>query len=209
MSSRARRFRGEHAVVVAVAVMLAGCGAVRDPASYLLELEPGAPPAQSRRAGLGQLLVREFQCPDHLCDGRIVYRPAATQVGFYEFHRWATSPREMISRSVATSIRARGIFTSVTLRDGATNPAYLLTGAIERLEEVDRGRDVHAVCVLSLQLADARTKSIVWTDSASATVAVVQRDVAGVVRSLSTATQQAVDALVASMETQLLSVAGP
>jgi ABC-type uncharacterized transport system auxiliary subunit len=190
------------------AVMLAGCGAVRYPASYLLDLQPTTPPAQSPRGNLGQLVVREFQCPAYLCDGRIVYRPAPSQVGFYEYHRWATSPRQMISQSVAASIRARGLFTSVTLRDGATDPAYLLSGVIERLEEVDSGRDVHAVCALSLQLADARTKSIVWTGAESATVTVVERNVAGVVQSLTIATRSAVDALVASMETKLLSVAG-
>lgn len=209
MSSRTRRFRWGDAVVVTAAAMLAGCGAVRYPASYLLDLQPTTPPAQSPRGGLGQLVVREFQCPVYLCDGRIVYRPAPSQVGFYEYHRWAMSPGQMISQSVAASIRARGLFTSVTLRDGATDPAYLLTGVIERLEEVDAGRDVHAVCALSLQLADARTKSIIWTGSESATVTVVERDVAGVVRSLTTATRSVVGALVASMEKQLLSVAGP
>jgi uncharacterized lipoprotein YmbA len=207
MSAITRRFPWGGAAVVTAAMMLAGCGAVRYPASYLLELQPTTPPAQSPPGALGPLVVREFQCPDYLCDGRIVYRPAPSQVDFYEYHRWAMSPRQMISQSVAASIRARGLFTSVTLRDGATNPAYLLTGVIARLEEVDSGRDVHAVCVLSLQLADARTKSIIWTGSESATIAVAERDVVGVVRSLTNATRSVVDALVASMEKQLLSTA--
>jgi ABC-type uncharacterized transport system auxiliary subunit len=208
MRTRMRRFRWGDAVVVTAALMLAGCGAVRYPASYLLDLEPTRPQAESPRGGLGQLVVREFQCPAYLCDGRIVYRPTRNEVGFYEFHRWATSPRQMISQSVAATIRARGLFTSVTLRDGATGPAYLLTGVIERLEEVDSGRDVHAVCALSAQLVDARTKSVIWTRAESATVAVVERSVAGVVSSLTTATRTAVEALVASMEKQLLPPAG-
>lgn len=208
MRSRTRRFRWGDVVVVTAALMLASCGAVRYPATYLLDLEPTRPQAESPRGGLGPLVVREFECPAYLCDGRLVYRPTPNEVGFYEYHRWAMSPRLMISQSVAATIRARGLFTSVALRDGATEPAYLLTGTIERFEEVDGGGDVRAVCVLSAQLVDVRTKSVIWTRSESATVPVVERNVPGVVNSLTTATRTAVDALVASLEGQLVPTEG-
>jgi len=206
MNSRVPRSTWRGLVIVAAALVVAGCGSVRYPQNYLLDLQPPVPAPQSPGA-LGQLVVREFHCPGYLCDGRIVYRQTANEVGFYEYHRWAMSPRQMITDSIAASVRAKGLFTAVSVGEVDTGTALLLKGAVERLEEVDRGPDVHAVCALSAQLSDARTKAVIWTYSDSATVPVTERNVAGVVRSLTAATRQAVDALVASMEQQLLSAA--
>ncbi len=191
--------------VVAVALAVAGCGGVRYPKSYLLEPRPPSPATQSSTPAFGRLAIREFRCPDYLCDGRIVYRPTPNEVGYYEYHRWAASPRQMITQSVDESIRARGLFTAVTVRDADPDAAYLLTGDIRQLEEVDRGQSVSAVCEVSAYLIDARTKAVVWSDSQSATVPVAERDVPGVVSGLAGATRAAVDALVASMEKQLMS----
>jgi ABC-type uncharacterized transport system auxiliary subunit len=82
---------------------------------------------------------------------------------------------------------------------------YVLTGSIERLEEVDQGRDVRAVCTISAQLMDTRTGSVVWNHTASEAVPVEKRDVAGVVSGLSQAARIAVDRLVASVATELAS----
>lgn len=163
----------------------------------------------SARGAVGPLVIREFQCPEYLCEGRIVYRPTPNEVGYYEYHRWAASPRQMITDSIAAGIQARRLFTTIRISDGGANPAFWLTGRIERFEEVDRGNDVHVLCVLSAQLVDARTKTIVWNDSQSATVPVAERNIAGVVSSLTTATRSAVDALVASLEKELLSAGTP
>jgi hypothetical protein len=48
-----------------------------------------------------------------------------------------------------------------------------------------------------------RSKAILWSHSETAAAPVVDRNVAGVVASLSTATRTAVDALVASMASRL------
>ena len=75
----------------------------------------------------------------------------------------------------------------------------MLKGNIERLEEVDEGRDVRVVCTISAQLLDTKTKSVIWAHTESQTIAVQNRNVAGVVSSLSTAARIAVDNLVKSL----------
>jgi hypothetical protein len=75
----------------------------------------------------------------------------------------------------------------------------VLKGNIERLEEMDQGRDVRVVCTISAQLLDTQTKSIIWTHTESQTIAVQDRTVAGIVSSLSTAAGMAVDNLVKSL----------
>ena len=193
------------AIAVAGALVLAGCGSVRYPASYLLNLPAPAPQAAPPKAVLGPVAVREFRCPDYLCEGPIVYRPTPEEVGFYEYHRWAASPRQAITQSMADALRARSLFKSVAVHERGIEAAYVLTGNIERLEEVDQGSDVRAVCTISAQLMDARTGSVVWNHTAAEAVPVEKRNVAGVVSSLSAAARTTVDRLVASLKTELLS----
>ena len=109
----------------------------------------------------------------------------------------------MITESLAASIRARGLFSNVIVDDSDGDDRFVLNGAIERLEEVDRGRDVTAVCGVAARLVDPHTRAIIWSRAESATVPVTQRDVTGVVRGLTAATRAAVDGLVASLEKQL------
>lgn len=183
--------------------MLAGCGSVRYPTSYVLNFpSPVSQPAPSN-GPLGPAAIREFRCPEYLCEGRIVYRPTPEEVGFYEYHRWAMNPREAITQYVEDRLRAELLFTSVAVHERGSEAAYLLTGNIERLEEVDRGGEVRAVCTISAQLLDTRTRSVVWSHTASETVPVEKRNIAGVVSSLSGAARSAADRLVKSMTEEL------
>jgi ABC-type uncharacterized transport system auxiliary subunit len=106
---------------------------------------------------------------------------------------------------MADALRARSLFKSVAVHDRGIEAAYVLTGNIERLEEVDQGSDVRAVCTIYAQLMDARTGSVVWNHTASEAVPVQTRDVAGVVVSLSTAARTVVDRLIASVAKELAS----
>lgn len=191
------------AVAFLGAVVLAGCGSVRYPTSYVLNLQPPAPQAAPSNGALGPVEIREFGCPEYLCEGRIVYRPSPEEVGFYEYHRWAMNPRQAITRYLEEGLRARSLFKSVAVHERGSEAAYMLSGKIERLEEVDEGRDVRVVCTISAQLLDTRTKSAVWSHTASETIAVEKRHMRGVVSGLSTAARTAADRLLKSMTEEL------
>jgi hypothetical protein len=74
---------------------------------------------------------------------------------------------------------------------------------------VDRGSDVQAVCTLSARLVDGRTGSAVWSGRTSSSVPVTERNVAGVVRSLSKAVRETIERLVTSMTRELPAAAVP
>jgi ABC-type uncharacterized transport system auxiliary subunit len=186
------------AVAFLVAIVLAGCGSVRYPSNYVLNLPPPVRQAAPFNSALGPLAVREFGCPEFLCEGRLVYRPTPEEVEFYEYHRWAMDPRQAITQYVVEGLRAQSIFKSVAVERGSQG-AYTLNGRIERLEEVDQGRDVRAICTISAQLLDSRTRSIVWSHTASETIQVEKRDIRGVVSSLSSAARTAADRLLKSL----------
>jgi ABC-type uncharacterized transport system auxiliary subunit len=182
---------------------MGGCGSVHYPAHYMLNLEPSVQVPAPGRSGAGTVEVVELRCPDYLCAGPIVYRPTPAEVGFYAYHRWAVSPREMIAHYLADRVRLRSLFASVTDADSRVATDFVLNGTIDRLEEVDEGRRVAAVCALSAQLRDTRTGSVVWSGTTTERVAVEQREVAGLVNGLTTAVRNSVDRLVADMEVQL------
>jgi len=197
-------FRHQLAAFVLCIGLFSGCGKVRYPTSYVLDFPRLVPHAAAQKATLGAVVVREFRCPQYLCGGRIVFRPSPSEVGFYEFHRWGVDPRESITLFLANTLRARSIFTYVASQEGGITASYILTGSIDRLEEVDRGRAVHVECTIAARLVDAETGSVVWSDTASEAVAVQKRNITGVVNSLTAAVQITVERLVSSMANQLL-----
>jgi ABC-type uncharacterized transport system auxiliary subunit len=152
---------------------------------------------------MGPVTIREFRCPEYLCEGRIVYRPSPEEVGYYEYHRWAMNPREAITLYVEDGLRAQALFKSVAVQERGSETAYVLSGDVERLEEVDQGRDVRVVCAISAQLLDTRTRSVVWSHTESETVRVEKRDIVGVVSSLSAAARTVADRLIKSMTDEL------
>ena len=131
-------FRHQLAAFVLCSALFSGCGRVRYPTTYVLDFPRVAPHAAAPQATLGAVVVREFRCPQYLCEGRIVFRPSPEEVGFYEFHRWAVDPRESITLFLANTLRARSIFTHVASQERGITAAYILTGSIDRMEEVDR-----------------------------------------------------------------------
>jgi len=191
------------AVALMASFVLAGCGSVRYPATYVLNLPAPVPQPAPSNGALESVAIREFQCPEYLCEGRVVYRSSTEEVGFYEYHRWAVNPREAITQYVVEGLRAESIFKSVAIHERGPEAAYVLSGKIDRLEEVDQGREVHAVCAISAQLLDSRTRSVVWSHTASETVQVEKRDIRGVVSSLSAAARAAADRLLTSMTEEL------
>jgi ABC-type uncharacterized transport system auxiliary subunit len=201
-----RPLRAAFALIGALA--LSACGSARYPAYYTLHLEPSTHAPASER-GIGSLTIKELQCPDYLCEGRIVYRPTPAEVGFYQHHRWAVSPRAMIAQHLSDRVRARSLFVSVSGDESRMATDFVLSGTLERLEEVDEARQVAAVCSISAQLVDTRTRAVVWSGTATQRVAVDQRDMAGVVNGLATAVRTTVDRLVADMELELGREAAP
>jgi uncharacterized lipoprotein YmbA len=185
------------------ALVLAGCGSVRYPTTYVLNFPPPVPQAAMSNGALGPVAIREFRCPEYLCEGRIVYRSSPEEVGFYEYHRWAMNPRQAITQYLEEGLRAQSVFKSVAVHERGSEAAYVLSGNIERLEEVDQGRDVTAVCTISAQLVDSRTRSVIWSHTASETVPVEKRDIRGIVSSLSAAARTAADRLLKSMNEEL------
>jgi len=186
------------------ALLIAGCaGKVRYPRYYTLDIAPAlSPVADSPRLPVA-LAVRRFETPAYLRQGRIVYREAPEAVDFYEYHRWAAEPGPTVTTGVIDSIRSARLFAFVKPYDGQDKPDYLMTGRLERLDEVDYGDRVRVETKLSAELVDLRTGTTVWTGNATASTGVETGNMNAVVAAMSRALQTNIDQLVADMQKQL------
>jgi ABC-type uncharacterized transport system auxiliary subunit len=128
-----------------------------------------------------------------------VYRASAEQIGFYDYHRWATDPRQFVTVAIADRLRASGNFADVTVYDGRSHADYIITGRLEKLEEVDYEGGVKVEVALSAQMTNIRTGTTVWANSASDIENVAQRNVPSVVSEMSHTMDRTIEKLLSTI----------
>jgi ABC-type uncharacterized transport system auxiliary subunit len=182
-------------VVLTALIVLSGCGgAVKYPKYYTLHVPP--PPDPPAKEGVrASLAVREFRSPNYLHQGAIVYKTSPEQIGFYNYHRWAVDPREFVTNAVAERLRASGNFTQVNLYDGRSDVDYILTGRIEKLEEVDYEGGVKVEVAIAAQMMDLTSGAAVWTNTVDEVGTVGQHDVPAVVSEMNRTMERAIEKL--------------
>jgi ABC-type uncharacterized transport system auxiliary subunit len=190
-----KKRRMEVCFALAALIILGACGgAAKYPNYYTLHVPPAVdPPAQE---GVhASLAVREFRSPTYLRQGAIVYKTSPEQIGFYNYHRWAVDPREFLTNAVADHLRASGNFTQVKLYDGRSDIDYVLSGRLEKLEEIDYEGGVKVEVAISAQMTNLATGAQVWTNAVSEVGTVDKRDVPAVVTEMNRTMDRAIEKL--------------
>lgn len=177
---------------------LVGCSKVRYPAYYTLNL-PAPPDPPAPESVRTRIAVREFQSPNYLRQGPIVYRTAPEEIGFYEFHRWAADPRQLVTGAVIDHLRASGQFALVSMYNGRPDHEYVFSGKLEKLEEVDYPAGVKVEVAISAQITSVKTGSTVWSNAVSEVGTVSQRNVPGVVSQMNQTMDVAINKLLVTV----------
>lgn len=186
-------------ITLALSTLTIGClGKVKYPNYYTLDLPP-APDLAVQSGTRPTVAVRKFRSPDYLRQGSIVYRPSPEQVGFYNYQRWAVTPSEFVTQAMVDRLRATGKFGQVTMYDGRADVDFVVTGRLEKLDEIDYEGGANAEVALSAQMTDLRSGKTVWAGQASQIDKVDKRTVAGVVTAMSHALDGAIQKLLASL----------
>src|SRR5271170_3449625 len=184
---------------LAALVILAGCGGrVRYPNYYTLNLPapPDPPRAENVHAAVA---IREFRAPAYLRQGAIVYKSSPEQIGFYAYHRWAINPCEFVTNSVIERLRASGHFARVKPYDGRPDVEYVLSGQLEKLDEIDYAGGVKVEVAISAQMTNLATSATVWTNAVSEVGDVNKRDVPAVVSEMNRTMERAINKLLSPM----------
>ena len=181
-------------LAMAVLMILAGCGgAVKYPSYYTLHVP--APPDPPLAEGVhASLAVHEFREPSYLRQG-IVYKTSPEQIGFYNYDRWAGDPREFVTNAIEDRLSASGKFARVTLYDGHSDIDFVLSGNLEKLEEIDYEGGVKVEVAISAQMVRLSTGETVWTNSVSEVGIVAKRDVPAVVAEMNRTMDRAIQKL--------------
>src|ERR1700751_1302517 len=206
--ARRRRMRMKKTVTtivfsIAALVILSSCGGrVRYPNYYTLNLPapPDPPPAENVHATVA---IREFRAPAYLRQGAIVYKPSPEQIGFYAYHRWAINPCEFVTNSVIERLRASGDFASVKPYDGRPDIDYIVSGRLEKLEEVDYEGGVKVEVAISAQMTNLATGATVWSNAVSRGGDVHKRDIPAVVSEMNRTMERAIEKLLSPLPTDV------
>jgi ABC-type uncharacterized transport system auxiliary subunit len=191
------------AIVLALSslIALASCGGKMRYANYYtlnLPVTPDPPPAANANVTVA---IREFRAPAYLRNGAIVYKTSPELIGFYAYHRWAVDPCEFVTDSVVDRLRAAGAFLRVKRYDGRTDAEYVISGRLEKLEEIDYEGSVRVEVAISAQMVRLDTATAVWSNAVSEVGDVKQHDVPSVVSAMSRTMERAIDKLLTSLPT--------
>jgi ABC-type uncharacterized transport system auxiliary subunit len=188
------------AMVSACTLLIPGCGRIKYPSYYALSIAPELKPEVNGKHTPVTVAVQQFETPEYLRQGRIVYSKAPGDIGFYEYHRWAVDPGAAVTTAIVDSLHSDPLFATAGPYQGSHSADYLLSGTLEKLEEVDYGAGVTVEAKLSAELMNLRTGSIVWSGDVAETSRVEGRDVNAVVAGMSRALQSSIDRLLTDME---------
>jgi ABC-type uncharacterized transport system auxiliary subunit len=182
-------------VAILAFVILAGCaGKVGRSNYYTLNL-PAPPDPPAAENAHTTVAVREFRAPAYLRQGAIVYKPSPEQIGFYAYHRWAVDPCDFVTDSIIDRLGATGTFSRVKHYDGQPDADYVVSGRLEKLEEIDYEGGVKVEVAVSAQMTKLDTGTIVWSKAVSEIGVVNQHNVPTVVSEMSRTMERAIEKL--------------
>lgn len=173
---------------------LVGCGSVRYPKYYTLNVPPPPDPV-AEASPRTSIAVRQFQSPGYLRQGPIVYRSTPEEIGFYEYHRWAADPRISVTNAVLDHLRASGHYSAVSMYNGRADHDYIFSGTLEKLEEVDDKAGVRVEVAISAQITRVTNGATVWSNTVSEIGTVSQRNVPGIVSQMNHTMEVAINKL--------------
>ena len=100
-----------------------------------------------------------------------------------------------MTNAVAEHLRASGNYAQVKLYDGHADIDYVLSGRLEKLEELDYGGGVKVEVAISAQIVCLATGAQVWTNAVSEVGTVDERDVPTVVAEMNRTMDRAIEKL--------------
>jgi len=100
-----------------------------------------------------------------------------------------------VTNAVTERLRASGNFKQVKPYDGRSDVDYVLSGRIEKLEEIDYEGGIKVEVAITAQMTNLTTGAAVWTNTVDEIGTVDQRDVPAVVSEMNRTMERAIEKL--------------
>jgi ABC-type uncharacterized transport system auxiliary subunit len=174
------------AILTLSLLVLGACSSTPTIQRYQVTVAPQIEESQRETNNL-VLAVEPFTADVAYDQDRIVYRSSPYRLDYYHYHRWAAAPGLMLTDAMRQAYSKSGYFSLVTVGGGA-RADVVLSGRVTAIEEVDVTEDEWIGRVfIELQLRDARTGALVWSQVYREEEDVEERDPEGVTRAISKA----------------------
>src|SRR5580693_6549691 len=147
-------------IAVSTLAVLTGCAGKLGRGNYYTLNLPAPPDPPIAENAHNTVAIREFRAPAYLRQGAIVYKPSPEQIGFYAYHRWAVDPCDFVPDSIIDRLGATGTFSHVKHYDGQPDADYVVSGRLEKLEEIDYEGGVKVEVAVSAQMTRLDTGTI-------------------------------------------------
>jgi ABC-type uncharacterized transport system auxiliary subunit len=179
---------------ILAAILATGCGGVPKTSFYTLQV-PAVPAASATK--MPYLVgVEHFRSPEILRDDRVMYYVSATEINFYQHHRWGAEPATMLAEFTAQWLQSTGAFEQVKMFPLREKADYTLGGDVTDFEELDETGAVKVRLALALNLVRNSDRKLVWTGQQRVETPLQGTGVDGVASALNSACAQALQAMV-------------
>jgi ABC-type uncharacterized transport system auxiliary subunit len=177
-------------VVAAMAGILCSCGAARPSKYYQLTIPSETSQARAAQTYAITLLVAPITS-SHLYRGDRVVYSTGSEMGTYEYQRWAEPPSEMIAEMLVRGLRESGQYRAVYSQTSSAHGDYLLRGHLYDFKEISGG-SVLARVTVELELRELKTGATVWTHFYTYDEPVAHKDVPAVIAALDRNAQRSI-----------------
>jgi len=167
-------------------VLLGGCSLPKpqpqpEVRHYALTL---AIPDGSADPSAPSLIVVPFNARDPYTQDLMVYRSSPYRLDFYNYHRWAAAPAELVTDWTRRYLRGSGLFAKV-FPTAEGNADLTLGGVIHQFEEVDHEQTWEAALSVDFWLTRADQHSPFWFQSYAATQRAEKRNPEAIAEAMS------------------------
>jgi ABC-type uncharacterized transport system auxiliary subunit len=152
-----------------------------------------------------KLGIERFQASPLYSDERLVYRDTPYEGKYYHYHRWITSPEDMVTDKTIEQLNASNLFNQVGPFPKFSNVDYVLSGTVKALEEWDEGDQWYARVQIAFELFDRNTRESVWNKTIEKRNPVLKRSPAEVIKGINLSVQQCIDELLIQLKSVLVS----
>lgn len=189
-------------IILGMLLMFLQCGGSIPEMHYYL-IDYPVPPKKNKSEPLHPVVlgIERFEATALYKEERLVYRDSPYEGKYYHYHRWITSPEEMITEKVIEQLSASSLFEQVVAFPKFSQVDYVLQGVIKAIEEWDEGDDWYARLQISFTLVPRTKDQVLWQKTIEKKNKTPHKSPAEVVRSINVSAQQCITELEQELNT--------
>nr|MBF0220665.1 membrane integrity-associated transporter subunit PqiC [Desulfobulbaceae bacterium] len=140
------------AIVILCTLLFYGCLPSKQPPItidyYTLDYEP--PPANEAPVIPVIIAVDRFSSSPEYQTDKMLYQEKKATISAYTYHRWRTTPADIVSYYLARDLQASKLFLAVTSPSGRLRPTHRLEGVVDKFIESDEEPYWYAVISVTI-----------------------------------------------------------